>query len=312
MIPLILGWTRWLWTVAQSCGLDGDKWYHHIRNVNLLAELTAAGPIEVAIMLWVSTSAMCTALGIMLPARLRAQKLDPFAFLTALAISVELYLRFWHRQYFTSLPWRCTVAYVSSNHFLFGVHNFLGRGVKPDSHVALRRVQEVCEEELTQVASCTRMRRIRSLRDEGVNVTRELAGVGCMLKEEQQEDYGIMGAIWSFNHHRLSDVFVHFGMSFANPFRIDHWAAGTMHLWKYSGFEIPKRLTKPMLNGSLSFDNLIDVVAHTSSGIIVLGPLYFALAVIAAEFHRWFLDAELAIHHMAERRPRTRRDCPTA
>ncbi len=312
MIPLILGWSRWLWKVAQRCGLDGEKWTEHIRNVNLLTELTAAGPIEVAILLYVSSSALCTALGIMAPARIRAQKLDPFAFLTAMAISVELYLRFWHQQYFTSLPWRCTVAYVSSNHFLFGLHNFLGRGVKPDSHAALRRVQEVCEGELAQVASRTRMRRIVSLRREGVNVTRELAGVGCMLKEEQQQDYGLMGAIWSFNHHRIADVWVHFGMAFATPYRIDHWLAGSMHLWKYSGLQIPKVLTKPMLNGSLSFDNLLDVIAHSTSGVIVLGPGYFVLAVIAAEFHRWFLDAELAIHHMADRHPVPRPDCPHA
>lgn len=177
----------------------------------------------------------------------------------------------------------------------------MGRGVTDGSPEAVRRVQRFVNNELEHVAAKTRLRHKASLKREKVNVTGELAGVGCYLMEQSQERFGIMGAIWSFNEHRLSDVWVHFGVVLQAPYRVDHWFGLLAHLWKYAGFKIPYPFSRPTFNGSISLDNLIDVFAHSLSGLLILGPGWFTLSVIAAELQRWLLDAEVARHHIAER-----------
>lgn len=303
MIPLVLFWGLWLRKISLECGWDVQKWSDRLSRGNAVLELVAIAPIETATLIWIGLVAVCTALDRWLHFRIRGRKIDPFAFLTAVALAEELYLRFRYKEYFTSLPWRCAVAYVAANHFLFGAHHILSRGVTTESPVALRQVQSFCENELENVSCRTRLRHKQSLERTGVNITSELAGVGCMLMSEQEEHYGLLSAIWSFNEHRLADVWVHFGVAIQCPYRLDHWVALATHLCKYCGYTIPASLTVPMINGSLSRDNLIDVVAHSASGVLILGWVRFILAVILAELHRWLLDAEVARHHRSNPAP---------
>lgn len=187
-----------------------------------------------------------------------SQRLCTFEYmglLTILALSAELYLCIGYPQYFKSLAWKVVVAYVGSNHFLYGLHKTF-----PD---------------LVIVEAC----------------------VGSLLQAQETKRKGWTSFFcWNFSEHRLCDVWVHLGVAFARPWRVDHWFALGLHILKYSGCDLPPALTFPVHLGTsvLHFDDLVDVLAHTITALSILGPAWFFAAVLAGEFQRWILHADVA------------------
>lgn len=320
MIPLLVFWARWFWNLALQCVKNWEDCKPHLRYSALALELTAAAPIEVAMMVWVvvtagwwATERRCLARSdhdalqaggeCFRQTRLSVRSFlwqigffEPFGLLTCLAMIEEAYLSLRYHAYFKSLPWRCAVAYVSANHFLFGVHNVLDKGVTDESGPFLKRIKSFCEDELTAARHTFHEHANNSQDLDNGNTTSQLAGVGGMLKVEQQRA-GFWHSLWSYNEHRLADCWVHLGMGLQSPYRVDHWVALAFHLRKYSGHTIPEKFAVPLINRSLSLDNLVDCFAHSVSGLLVLGPAYFTLAVALAELQRLLLDMDVAAHH---------------
>lgn len=107
-----------------ECGFDVRKWFSRLVGTNILMDFATAAPIEMATLLWLGLTALCVMFDRWPLLRGRKRRFEPFAFLTLLALAEELYLRIWHKQYFTSLPWKGAVAYGEFHRPLVDCGNF--------------------------------------------------------------------------------------------------------------------------------------------------------------------------------------------
>jgi hypothetical protein len=206
--------------------------------------------------------------------------------------------------YFTSSFWLLLVGYVGANHFLYGIHLLAG--------------------------TCG------AFSEQDTRTLSDLAGVGGMLKAEQQSkcwtrflwnfsEHRFNDALSSISQSsdlllfllilgqmllspylnlpycaalRLADVLVHLGMLIHMPYRIDHLAALLMHLVKYADIQLPSVVTFPVKVGPgyMTFDDVVDVLAHTVSALLFMSPSAFGSAVALAEAQRWILRAKRFLH----------------
>lgn len=158
-----------------------------------------------------------------------------------------------------SILWHIVVAYVGSNHFLYGVHRLLGSS---------RQLSD-------------------TLGKPKQDLILTVAGMGALL-----ENRAAAGWIWGFDEHRLADACVHLGMALSYPWRIDHWVELFSHLCRYSGFHIDLMHHHHDEMG-LSICDCMDIVAHCVSACWVLGAVNFAASVAFAEAFRWMIFLKL-------------------
>lgn len=191
---------------------------------------------------------------------------ENFGFLVVVAMLLEFYVAVKYAEsYFTSFFWLLLVGYVGANHFLYGIHLLAG--------------------------TCG------AFSEQDTRTLSDLAGVGGMLKAEQQSKCWTR-FLWNFSEHRLADVLVHLGMLIHMPYRIDHLAALLMHLVKYADIQLPSVVTFPVKVGPgyMTFDDVVDVLAHTVSALLFMSPSAFGSAVALAEAQRWILRAKRFLH----------------
>ena len=179
---------------------------------------------------------------------------------------LELYLISQSQTYYSSMIWLCMVGYVGANHFLYALYNWSG--------------------------TCG------AFSEEDTKILKTLAGVGGMLKSEQQINSWTC-FLWNFSEHRLADVWVHAGMIARMPYRADHWIALILHLVKYADMTLPGWMTFDIHlgPGALRADDAIDCFAHTLSSLLFLGPAVFGSTVALAEAQRWVLRATCYAHN---------------
>lgn len=176
----------------------------------------------------------------------------PFEYVLLVMLSLQFALHVALPSLYKSLFWTFAVGYAGSNHFLFGLHMFMG-SLKP-IHTDHRKL---------------------------MNIT---AGVGGLLK-------GRGTFIWDFDSHRLMDVVVHFGMALQIPWRIDHWVLLALHVMKYCGMPMESAKQRVTLFGmtEIQGDDLLDVLAHSASALDTLGVFPFVCCLLCAELQRAYL-----------------------
>jgi len=176
----------------------------------------------------------------------------PFEYVLTVMLSLQLALHFALPSLYMSLFWTFAVGYAGSNHFLFGLHRFMG-SLKP-IHNDHRHLMHVT------------------------------AGAGGLLK-------GRRTFIWDFDSHRLMDVVVHFGMALQTPWRIDHWVLLALHVMKYCGMPMESAKQRVTLFGmtEIQADDLLDVLAHSASALYTLGLFPFVCCLLCGELQRAYL-----------------------
>jgi len=170
-----------------------------------------------------------------------------------LGLSVVSYIHFVKGNLAEHLLWRIVVAYVGANHFVYGLHNLLGRSA--------------------QISKGNQ------------DILIKLAGVGGMLKSKRAATW-----VWGFDEHRVSDVCMHLGMALSCPWRIDHWMELMSHMGKYAGIHV-ELIHHHHEDSGLSLCDMVDVTAHCVSALSVLGFSYFLFAIILAEAFRLVIHA---------------------
>mmetsp|Transcript_3833 Transcript_3833/g.10032 ORF Transcript_3833/g.10032 Transcript_3833/m.10032 type:complete len:228 (-) Transcript_3833:156-839(-) len=176
----------------------------------------------------------------------------PFEYVLIVVLSLQLALHFALPSLYMSLFWAFAVGYAGSNHFLFGLHLFMGK-LAP-LHNGYRQL---------------------------INIT---AGTGGLLK-------GRRTFMWGFDSHRLMDVVVHFGMALQIPWRVDHWVLLVLHVMKYCGMPVEAARQRVTFFGlaEIQVDDLFDVLAHSASALYTLGVFPFVSFLLFAELQRAFL-----------------------
>jgi len=294
-------WFRWFLQVIRKC--KEKESFLEIKTCHEIAlELTALAPIEVLMLLSMIVAGISWFL-VPLKRNGFLYKLgvyESFGLITIFAMIEEFYLLLRYQKYFESFAWYLTVAYVSANHFLFALHTILGSDLPAEQEqqqTIRKRVRSFCQNEL----NTTR----RNMNKNSNNCTiKDLAGVGGFLKREEKYR-SFWDKLWSFNEHRLADVWVHFGICLQSPYRLDHWLALFCHVRKYSGYPIPKQLSLPLFKFDkfgLSLDDAIDCFAHSFSGVRILGFRWFSFSLFIAELQRILLEFDVAAHHASNRK----------
>ena len=111
--------------------------------------------------------------------------------------------------------------------------------------------------------------------------------------------------VFLFAEHKLADLWVHLGMAWRNPHRIDHWLELVVHFRKYCGHPVAF-LNRPvaLINNAMPLDDCIDCFAHCYTGLVVLGPLRFAAWVLFAATLRVAMSIDHRMHRR-QREPKT-------
>uniref|UniRef100_A0A7S4CUN9 Uncharacterized protein n=1 Tax=Eutreptiella gymnastica TaxID=73025 RepID=A0A7S4CUN9_9EUGL len=185
-----------------------------------------------------------------------------FGLVAAVTICLELfiYLEVVHPPDQLNYPWLFIVGYVSSNHFLYALHHLLG--------------------------TCLHSKTLK-----------DTAGVGGFFLHSHRKSM----RVFLFSEHKLADLWVHFGMAWRHPWRLDHWLELWVHFMKYCDRPV-KPLTRavPLIHNAMPLDDCIDCLAHSVTGLLVLGPMRFAGCIVIAEAARIMLKLDIAMHHLPE------------